>query len=105
MDELKQLLKRYKIGEITEKEIQDTIDKLSMEDLDFAKIDHSRKNRQGFPEVIFCSGKTDQQIVEIAKKIIQRNGQLLATRADKKVFNKLKKEFHWIRSLNSINNL
>jgi pyridinium-3,5-biscarboxylic acid mononucleotide synthase len=92
MDELKQLLQKYKNGELTENQVQDSIEKLSIEDLDFAKIDHSRKNRQGFPEVIFCSGKTDQQIIEIAKKIVKRNGQLLATRADKKVFNKLKKE-------------
>lgn len=92
MDELKLLLQKYKNGEISEKQVQEAIEKLSMEDLDFAKIDHSRNNRQGFPEVIFCTGKTDQQVVEIAKKIVKRNGQLLATRADKKVFTKLKKE-------------
>ena len=88
MDHLKQLLHKYKKGELTENQMQKSIEKLSMEDLDFAKIDHSRKNRQGFPEVIFCSGKTDMQIIEIAKKIVKRNGQLLATRADKKVFTK-----------------
>ena len=93
MDELKQLLKNYKSGKLNAKQIQESIEKLSMEDLDFAKIDHSRKNRQGFPEVIFCSGKTEEQILEIAKKIIQRNGQLLATRANKKVFNKIKNKF------------
>jgi NCAIR mutase (PurE)-related protein len=97
MDELKQLLKKYKHGELTEKQVQDAIENLSMEDLDFAKIDHSRKNRQGFPEVIFCSGKTDQQIIEISKKIEKRNNQLLATRADKKIYIKLKKELPEIK--------
>ena len=92
MDELKQLLQKYKKGELTENQVQEALEKLSMENLDFAKIDHSRKNRQGFPEVIFCSGKTEQQIIEIAQKIVKRNGQLLATRADKKIYIKLKKE-------------
>jgi NCAIR mutase (PurE)-related protein len=97
MDELKQILQKYKKGEITEKHVQQALEKLSMEDLDFAKIDHNRKNRQGFPEVIFCSGKTEQQIIEIAQKIVKRNNQLLATRADKKIYDKLKKEIPQVK--------
>ena len=92
MNELKQILQKFKQGKLTDNQVQEAFEKLSMEDLDYAKIDHSRKNRQGFPEVIFCTGKTDIQITEIAKKIVKRNSQLLATRADKRIYNKLKKE-------------
>lgn len=97
MDELKKLLQKYKKGELSEKQVQQSIEKLSMEDLEFAKVDHSRANRQGFPEVIFCSGKTGQQIIEIAKSIVKRNGQLLATRADINIYNQLKKEIPQVK--------
>jgi NCAIR mutase (PurE)-related protein len=97
MDELKILLQKYKKGEISEDDIQESIAKLAIEDLDFAKVDHTRVNRQGFPEVIYCNGKTEDQILQIAKKIVKRNGLLLATRADKKVFGKLKNEIPQIK--------
>jgi NCAIR mutase (PurE)-related protein len=61
------------------------------EDIGFAKIDHHRIKRKGFPEVIYCQGKTPQQIAEIAKRISQNNHDVLATRADKKAFQAIKK--------------
>ena len=97
MNELKQILQKFKQGKLTDNQVQEAFEKLSMEDLDYAKIDHSRKNRQGFPEVIFCTGKTDIQITEIAKKIVKRNHQLLATRANRKIYNKLKKEIPQVK--------
>ena len=42
------------------------------EDLDFAKVDHHRELRKGFPEVIYGLGKTDEQIIRIAKAIVKR---------------------------------
>lgn len=48
----------------------------------FARVDHDRQKRRGFPEVIFCSGKTPRQVVRIAKEILSRSHQLLASRAD-----------------------
>ncbi len=61
------------------------------EDIGFAKIDHHRVKRKGFPEVIYCQGKTPQQIAKIAKRISQNNHNVLATRADKKAFQAVKK--------------
>lgn len=61
------------------------------EDIGFAKIDHHRVKRKGFPEVIYCQGKTPQQIAKIAKKISQNSHNVLATRADKKAFQAIKK--------------
>jgi NCAIR mutase (PurE)-related protein len=47
----------------------------------FAHIDHDRVRRRGFPEVIYCSGKTHVQVIAIAKEILSRSDQLLASRA------------------------
>lgn len=51
------------------------------ERLEFATIDHERTFRNGFPEVIFCAGKTPAQAAAIAERIHDRSGRLLATRA------------------------
>ena len=51
------------------------------DDLGFAKIDNQRQLRKGFPEVIFCQGKTLEQITKIAKRIKETRGKIVATRA------------------------
>jgi len=53
-----------------------------LEDLGFAKVDHHRPLRQGFPEVVLGLGKTPEQIAAIAQQIIARGHPLLVTRAD-----------------------
>lgn len=60
-------------------------------DIGFAKIDHHRSLRRGFPEVVFGQGKTVDQIVTISRKIIAREGILLVTRAPGEAYRKLKK--------------
>lgn len=62
-------------------------------DLGFAKIDLQRKLRRGFPEVVFCQGKTRVQIKKIAGEIIKSGGPLLLTKLEKKDFDFLKKIF------------
>ena len=49
--------------------------------MDFARLDHDRKRRTGFPEVIFCEGKPDEFLVDIYKKMYEREGQAFGTRA------------------------
>lgn len=60
----------------------DPLNQDDFEDLGFARIDHSRATRNGFPEVIFCQGKTPDQVGRISQSILQRGANLLATRAD-----------------------
>ena len=55
---------------------------LPFEELGFARIDHHRTLRQGFPEVIFCEGKTVEQVVAIADRIVSSGAALLATRTN-----------------------
>ena len=60
------------------------------EDLGFARIDHHRPIRQGFPEVILGLGKTAEQIAAIATRIVERGDPLLVTRTDEAVWNHLR---------------
>jgi NCAIR mutase (PurE)-related protein len=53
---------------------------MPVEDVQFARIDHHRALRQGFPEVIFGQGKTPAQVVAIAERIVAHGDSLLATR-------------------------
>jgi len=59
-------------------------------DLGFAKVDVHRHARKGFPEVIFGSGKTGDEIVKIARRIVAHNGILLITRSDKKTYERIR---------------
>jgi NCAIR mutase (PurE)-related protein len=58
---------------------------LPYEDLGFAKVDHHRALRQGFPEVVYCESKTPEQVVEIISKLAAK-GPVLATRASKEIY-------------------
>src|SRR3990172_5424211 len=63
---------------------------LPYEDITFAKVDHHRHLRQGVPEVIFASGKTDEQVLTIARAMHKKSGSFLITKASKKIYNSLK---------------
>jgi NCAIR mutase (PurE)-related protein len=57
--------------------------------LGFAHIDHHRQIRQGFPEVIYCPGKTTEQIIKIFESLAAKGNNVLATRAEVEVFEAL----------------
>ena len=62
-------------------------------DLGFAKVDLHRQKRKGFPEVVFCEGKTKGQIVAIAEKILRYNDQVLLTRVSKQAEKSLRRKY------------
>ncbi len=62
-------------------------------DLGFAKVDIDRARRRGFPEVIYCAGKTKQHINDIARQLIRNKQDLLLTKLEKDKFSYLKKIF------------
>ena len=64
---------------------------MPFEDLGFAKLDHHRALRKGFPEVVFCKNKTVEQVVNIVKKLALSNVDVLATRATEEMFKEIKK--------------
>ena len=87
MDEklLKELLADLQSGKITIDATLDRLRTLPYEDLGFASVDHHRAIRQGFPEVIFCEGKTRAQVLGIAWGLLKKGGPLLATRAEPEI--------------------
>lgn len=90
---MKNILKDYKNGKIGLSEVLEKIKHLPYEDLDFAKIDTHRNIRKGFPETIFCQGKTNDQIIKILEVMSKNNHNILATKADKKTYGSVKKHF------------
>jgi NCAIR mutase (PurE)-related protein len=88
--QLHDLLQQVKSGSLTPEAAQDRIlqylRQAPFEDLGFARIDHHRAIRQGFPEVVFGAGKTPQQIAEIAERIVAAGNSLLVTRTDRCAF-------------------
>jgi NCAIR mutase (PurE)-related protein len=63
------------------------------DDLGFAKVDLHRERRKGFPEVIFCEGKTTKQIIDIAAKIKRYNNMVLLTRVSAQVAQSLRRKY------------
>src|ERR1700752_2696168 len=79
---LHELLTHVKDGSVDIEHALDTLKTLPFEDLGFARIDHHRALRKGFPEGIFGQGKTAHQISDIAQRLIVRNQPALITRLD-----------------------
>jgi NCAIR mutase (PurE)-related protein len=79
-DRLRDLLAEFKRGALTEDEVLARLRTLPFEDIGFAKVDHHRSLRKGMPEVIYGEGKTVEQIVGIAEKIVAHHANLLVTR-------------------------
>jgi NCAIR mutase (PurE)-related protein len=87
------LLQNIKSGKMTIASALEKLKNLPFENLDFALVDHHRQLRQGFPEVIYCPGKTLDQIKKITAAILRYQAVLLATRAEAKVYQALKLKF------------
>jgi len=77
---LEELLARVKEGSVTPKEAASRLATLPYEDLGFAKVDHHRALRRGFPETVFGEGKTPEQVVAIVERITVRGQRVLVTR-------------------------
>jgi pyridinium-3,5-biscarboxylic acid mononucleotide synthase len=80
-ENLKNLLEQVRLGEVSTDDALQSLRAFSYETVgDFARLDHHRAVRTGYPEVIFSQGKTPGQIVEIFHKLADRNERVLATR-------------------------
>jgi len=85
------LLEQVRNGELQIDQAVEKLRYLPFEDLGFACIDHHRQLRRGFPEVIFCPGKTTEQIIKIFENLAEKGNNVLATRAQPEVFEALTK--------------
>ena len=81
-EKLQQLLKQVQDQETSIDEALERLRTLPFDDLeDYARIDNHRALRQGMPEVIFCQGKTPEQITGIMQHVLEHNDRVLGTRA------------------------
>ena len=83
---MRELLQTFKDDGLGMDEVVSVLRQLPFEDLDFAKVDHHRAIRKGFPEVIFGQGKTPAQIAAISQALLQQSDRLLVTRAVPQAF-------------------
>ena len=86
VEKLRALLEEVKGGEMAVEAALQSLRTLPFEDLGFSKIDHHRQLRTGFPEVIFCQGKTVEHVKQISERIIAAGHPLLATRATPEMY-------------------
>lgn len=92
-EEIKKILENVKSGNASVDEAMDQLRDLPFEDLGFAKVDHHRELRTGYPEVIFCAGKTVSQILGIVEKMYEKGNNIYGTRANNEVFNNIIREY------------
>ena len=100
MADITTILQQYKDGSLTldaaQQQLQTAVslaDAASVEDMGFANIDLQRKERCGFPEVVYCAGKTIDQSVQILTLLMQQYDNVIGTRADKAVYDRLVPQF------------
>jgi pyridinium-3,5-biscarboxylic acid mononucleotide synthase len=88
--DLHALLQEVQAGRLTPEAAHDRLlqylRQAPFEDLGFARVDHHRSIRQGFPEVIFGPGKSPDQIAGIATRIVAAGESLLVTRTTREAF-------------------
>jgi NCAIR mutase (PurE)-related protein len=90
LTDLQQLLDQVRAGQVppadAAEQVLQLVNAASFQNLGFARVDHHRALRQGFPEVIFGLGKTPQQVAAIAAEIVSHGHTLLVTRASEDAF-------------------
>ena len=89
--QIEDILKRVHERKISPAEALHALKDYPYQDLRFAKIDHHRELRKGFPEIIYGLGKTDKQVLAIAQEIVKKGSSLLITRVEAPTYKKLKR--------------
>ena len=89
---IRQLLESVRAGDQAVEQAMRNLRTLPFEDLGFAKIDHHRSIRCGFPEVIYCEGKTVAQVTTIFDACVKSGVNVLATRASQKIYDAIARE-------------
>ena len=92
-EQLEALLADVAAGRLAPEAALERLRHLPFEDLPFARIDHHRALRQGQPEVVFCEGKTLEQVVAICERLEAATGSFLGTRATEAMAGALRQRF------------
>lgn len=92
-ERLRALLTDLEAGRTSVEEALSRLRHLPFEDLQYAKVDHHRSLRTGFPEVVFCQNKRPEQVVGIMRALVQSAEVVLGTRADETRYEAVRAEF------------
>ena len=90
--QIEDILNQVHKGKLSPKQALKRLKDYPYQDLAFAKIDHHRELRRGFPEIIFGLGKTADQIIKISREILKKGDNLLITKVDSSVYKKIKQK-------------
>ena len=85
-EQIKQLFEQVRCGEIHPDDAVERLRAFPFEDLGFAKVDHHRALRRGFPETVLAEGKTPEQVARILQALAERSELVIATRASREHF-------------------
>lgn len=88
--EIESLLKEIKNGQKSIEDALEEFQNFTYTDLGFARIDHHREMRTGYPEIVYCAGKTIEQVVGILRVMTEKKHNVIGTRADEKMFESVK---------------
>jgi pyridinium-3,5-biscarboxylic acid mononucleotide synthase len=88
-EEIQKLLIEVRDGTSSIDSAMNKLRDLPFEDVGFAKVDHHRELRTGYPEIIFCSGKTTAQIIKITEMMFEKGSNILSTRATPEIYKEL----------------
>jgi NCAIR mutase (PurE)-related protein len=92
-EHLRALVEQVSRGELSPDEALQQLSRFPIDELPYAQVDHLRPLLQGFPEVVFCQGKTVEQVLGICESLEASSGGFLATRAEPAVQAALRKRF------------
>lgn len=91
--DIQEILNFVKDGTMTVEDAEKHLRKGSIEEMGYAKLDTHRKARTGFAEVIFCSGKSNDHLLNIFKRLYEEEGEVFGTRASAEQFETIQKVF------------
>lgn len=87
------ILEQVKMGTMSVEEAGKLLDMGNYEELGYAKLDTSRKERTGFAEVVFCCGKADEHLLSIFQRLYEKEGEVFGTRASQEQYELIKVRF------------
>jgi len=90
VNEVEKLLKDVKTGETSIEEALEVLKNFPYTDLGFARIDNHRELRTGYPEIIYCAGKTVEQVREIFRVMSEKENNVIGTRANQEMYDAVK---------------
>ena len=97
VDQIRHLLEEVRSGKIKVEEAIERLKILPYQDLGFAKIDTHRELRRNYPEIIFCPGKTPEQITHIAEQMWKNKSTVMAVRANREIYQVIRNTLSEVR--------